>query len=58
MLGMDDEESAGLLCAAFNASLLVRRAAAKAFELKGRSMLAGDVIELLGEVFRDMYDEK
>ncbi|EPT29323.1 carbohydrate kinase [Toxoplasma gondii ME49] len=52
-----DEEAAGLICVMFNASLMVRQTAARAFEEHGRSMLAGHLLPLIGPVFRSLYKE-
>ncbi|PFH33219.1 carbohydrate kinase [Besnoitia besnoiti] len=57
VVGVEDETAAGMLCAAFNASLVVRRAAARAFNAHGRSMLAQHLLADLGAVVRQTYDQ-
>ena len=44
------------MLAAYGGCYLVRRASEKAFRLKRRSMVAGDLIEHLGPAFAEIYD--
>lgn len=51
-----DDLAAAVLCAAFNASLVVRTAAARTFQRKSRGILAEDILEDIAPTFAALYD--
>ncbi|KAI8424333.1 hypothetical protein MSG28_002876 [Choristoneura fumiferana] len=57
-IGSDNDKSwAAVSLACYAASVLVRLSNEKAFKVKGRSMLAGDMIEYIHESFEELYGQ-
>lgn len=57
-IGSDNTKSwAAVSLACYAASVLVRLCNEKAFKVKGRSMLAGDMIEYIHESFEELYGQ-
>ncbi|XP_063360503.1 ATP-dependent (S)-NAD(P)H-hydrate dehydratase [Cydia amplana] len=54
-LAADPRTAASLAC--YSASILVRLCNEKAFKVKGRSMLAGDMTEYIHESFEELYGQ-
>ncbi|XP_048007546.1 ATP-dependent (S)-NAD(P)H-hydrate dehydratase [Leguminivora glycinivorella] len=52
-----DKTRAAASLACYSASILVRKCNEKAFKVKGRSMLAGDMVEYIHESFEELYGQ-
>ncbi|XP_045493765.1 ATP-dependent (S)-NAD(P)H-hydrate dehydratase [Colias croceus] len=55
--GENDKQLVASSIACYGASLLVRKCNEEAFKIKGRSMLATDMIEYIHTVFNDLYEK-